>query len=62
MAYHKLKINSIQSLTSEASAIGFEVPSSIKDLFEYHSGQYINLKATIKGGGGSQVLFFVFSA
>ena len=50
MAYHKLKINSIQSLTSVASAIGFEVPSSIKDLFEYHSGQYINLKATIKGG------------
>tara|TARA_B110000046_G_scaffold10364_2_gene10380 strand:+ start:727 stop:1818 length:1092 start_codon:yes stop_codon:yes gene_type:complete len=50
MAYHKLKINSIKSLTSEASAIGFEVPSSIKDLFEYNSGQYINLKATIKGG------------
>ena len=49
MAYHKIKIKSIRSLTTEASTIGFEVPSSIKDIFKYSSGQYISLKATLKG-------------
>ena len=49
MSFHKLKINKIHSLTPEASAISFEVPSSIKHHFEYLSGQYISLKATIKG-------------
>ena len=46
--YHKLKINSIEALTSEASSIGFEIPDSKKELFNFTSGQYINLKATIK--------------
>lgn len=48
-AYHTLKINSIKTLTNEASSIGFEIPTSLQDLFQYSSGQYINLKASIKG-------------
>lgn len=47
-AFHKLKINSIKKLTADAASIGFEVPSSLKDSFQYRSGQYINLKASIK--------------
>ena len=47
--FHTLKINSIKTLTNEASSIGFEIPSSLQDLFQYRSGQYINLKASIKG-------------
>ena len=48
-AFHTLKINSIKTLTNEASSIGFEIPSSLQDLFQYRSGQYINLKVSIKG-------------
>lgn len=48
-AFHSLKINSIKALTADASSIGFEVPTSLKDLFQYRSGQYINLKASING-------------
>ena len=48
-AFHTLKINSIKTLTNEASSIGFEIPSSLQDLFQYRSGQYINLKASIEG-------------
>ena len=47
--YHTLKIKNIKALTSEASAIGFEVPSSLKENFEFQSGQYINLKTTLNG-------------
>jgi ring-1,2-phenylacetyl-CoA epoxidase subunit PaaE len=47
--YHTLKIKNIKPLTSEASAIGFEVPSSLKECFEFQSGQYINLKTTLNG-------------
>ena len=48
-AYHKLKIKNIKILTSEASTIGFEVPSSLKDRFQFQSGQYIGLKTIIEG-------------
>jgi ring-1,2-phenylacetyl-CoA epoxidase subunit PaaE len=48
-AFHTLKINSIKTLTNEASSIGFEIPTSLQNLFQYRSGQYINLKASIKG-------------
>ena len=48
-AFHTLKINSIKTLTNEASSIGFEIPTSLQNLFQYRSGQYINLKAFIKG-------------
>jgi ring-1,2-phenylacetyl-CoA epoxidase subunit PaaE len=48
-AYHKLKIKNIKILTSEASTIGFEVPSSLKDPFQFQSGQYIGLKTIIEG-------------
>lgn len=47
-AYHTLKIKNIKTLTSEASAIGFEVPSSLKERFQFQSGQYISLKTTLK--------------
>tara|TARA_B100000767_G_C19778375_1_gene544298 strand:+ start:4626 stop:5720 length:1095 start_codon:yes stop_codon:yes gene_type:complete len=50
-AYHKLKIKNIKVLTSEASTIGFEVPSSLKERFQFQSGQYINLKTTLEGEG-----------
>ncbi|MGS2725665.1 2Fe-2S iron-sulfur cluster-binding protein [Psychroserpens sp. BH13MA-6] len=47
--YHKLTVQSITPLTENAVALGFEVPSTLKNDFNFKAGQYITIKTHING-------------
>lgn len=48
--FHELKIGRINPETSDAVAIEFDVPQSLKSVFQFTAGQYLNLSAKINGG------------
>lgn len=50
--FHSLAIKNIQKETPEAVSIEFEVPSSLKEDFQFLSGQFLTLKTEI---GGNEV-------
>ncbi len=45
--YHPLKIKNIKTLTPEAVVIGFDVPTNLKDKFQFNAGQYISVNKEI---------------
>lgn len=47
--FHKLSIKNIKKEANKAISIAFNVPSNLKDVFTFKSGQYITLKATVNG-------------
>jgi ring-1,2-phenylacetyl-CoA epoxidase subunit PaaE len=47
--FHQLKISNINEETTNAVAITFDIPSHLTELFSFKSGQYITLRAKIKG-------------
>jgi ring-1,2-phenylacetyl-CoA epoxidase subunit PaaE len=47
--FHQLKISNIKEETTNAVAITFDIPSHLTELFSFKSGQYITLRAKIKG-------------
>lgn len=47
--FHPLKISNIKEETTNAVAITFDIPSHLTELFSFKSGQYITLRAKIKG-------------
>ena len=47
--FHQLKISNIKEETTSAVAITFDIPSHLTELFSFKSGQYITLRAKIKG-------------
>ena len=47
--FHDLKVAAIARETSEAVAIAFEVPDTLKDVFAFRPGQYLTLSADIDG-------------
>lgn len=47
--FHSLSIKSIDKVTAQSVAITLNIPENLKDVFSFKAGQYITLKATIKG-------------
>lgn len=47
MHFHKLSIEQVTRVTSQAVEIRFVVPQDLVESFQYKSGQYLTLKATI---------------
>lgn len=47
--FHKLEIQDITKETADAVSITFKVPDNLKSEFKFKAGQYITLKADIKG-------------
>ena len=47
--FHQLKISNIKEETANAVAITFDIHSHLTELFSFKSGQYITLRAKIKG-------------
>ncbi|WGH74806.1 ferredoxin--NADP reductase [Tenacibaculum tangerinum] len=47
--FYKLTIQQIIKETKDAVSILFNVPDNLKDTFQFMAGQYLTLKATIKG-------------
>jgi len=47
--FHQLKIADIREETEDTVSIAFEVPTELKEEYQFISGQYITLKADIKG-------------
>ena len=48
-SFHNLTIKNIKKEANNAVSITFNVPESLKSTFAFKAGQYITLKATIKG-------------
>lgn len=42
--FHTLKVDSIERLTPEAVRIGFQIPDSLRDDFQFKAGQYLTIK------------------
>ncbi len=49
MDFHQLAIQQVTRITSQAVELLFEIPQSLQDAFQYTSGQYLTLKATVNG-------------
>jgi ring-1,2-phenylacetyl-CoA epoxidase subunit PaaE len=47
--FHKLTIDNIQQITEQSVALSFKVPEALATKFEFDAGQYLTLKAEIKG-------------
>jgi len=47
--FHTLSISHIKKESSNSVSITFDVPSDLKDLYQFKAGQYITLKHTISG-------------
>jgi len=47
--FYPLTISSIERLTAESVSIAFDIPSQLKQEFDFIPGQYLTLKATIGG-------------
>ena len=47
--FHSLTIKSIDKVTDKSVAISFDIPSHLKEVFQFKAGQYITLKSTING-------------
>lgn len=47
--FYKLKVKDVQAATSEGVVLSFEIPSDLKEKFQYTHGQYLTLKFTFKG-------------
>ena len=48
-AFHRLKVSSVQRLTTDAIMVGFTVPAELADQYAYAPGQYIALRTTLEG-------------
>ncbi|MEP0481340.1 MAG: FAD-binding oxidoreductase, partial [Nonlabens sp.] len=49
MIFHHLTIKQVTKVTSQAVEIIFDIPQTLTADFNYISGQYLTLKATING-------------
>ncbi|KEZ92526.1 ferredoxin--NADP reductase [Nonlabens ulvanivorans] len=49
MEFHKLTIQQVTKVTPQAVEIRFDIPQELVSDFNYQSGQYLTLKATIDG-------------
>lgn len=47
--FHQLRVAEIVPETAEANSIRFDVPESLRDVFEFRAGQHLTLKADIDG-------------
>lgn len=47
--FHTLSVSHIKKESSNSVSITFDVPSDLKDLYQFKAGQYITLKHTISG-------------
>lgn len=47
--FHTLKINDVRKETEDTVSISFDIPSDLRELYTFESGQYLTLKADING-------------
>ena len=47
--FHTLKINEVRRETEDAVSVAFDVPSELKEDYQFEAGQYLTLRATING-------------
>lgn len=47
--FYPIKLKEVQKTTEDATVLSFEVPDELKETFKYREGQYLTLKAIIKG-------------
>ncbi len=47
--FHELKVEEVHRETPDSIVVGFEVPGSLKDNFQFTQGQYLTLKMTLNG-------------
>lgn len=47
--FHSLFVKRIDALTTDAAQITFAIPPDLRDVFEFNSGQFLTLRAIVKG-------------
>lgn len=47
--FHKIQISDIKKETTDTVSIAFKLPGNLKNEFQFQSGQYVTVRATIKG-------------
>ncbi|MBW6481958.1 MAG: 2Fe-2S iron-sulfur cluster binding domain-containing protein [Vicingaceae bacterium] len=47
--FYKIKISDIKKETTDTVSIAFNIPENLKNEFQFQSGQYVTVRATIKG-------------
>ncbi|HMN89370.1 MAG TPA: ferredoxin--NADP reductase [Saprospiraceae bacterium] len=47
--FYSLTVSDVQSETTDTVSLTFEVPESLRTIFDYRAGQYLTLKFNIKG-------------
>ena len=49
MKFHSLKVSSVETLTPLSKKITFEIPTDLRSLYTFQSGQYVTLELPIHG-------------
>ena len=47
--FYTLEVASVRKTTEDCTVVSFKMDNSLKELFQYHCGQHLTLKATIDG-------------
>jgi ring-1,2-phenylacetyl-CoA epoxidase subunit PaaE len=47
VAFHPLKVRSVDRVAEDATCVTVEIPASLKDTFAFHAGQYVSVRRMI---------------
>src|ERR1019366_5892701 len=46
--FHPLKVTSVERVAEDAACVTVEIPSTLRDAFAHHAGQYVTVRRTIE--------------
>jgi ring-1,2-phenylacetyl-CoA epoxidase subunit PaaE len=46
--FHPLKVTSVERVAEDAACVTMEIPSTLRDVFAFHAGQYVTVRRTIE--------------
>jgi ring-1,2-phenylacetyl-CoA epoxidase subunit PaaE len=47
--FHPLKVTAVERVAEDAACVTVEIPSSLRDAFAFHAGQYVTVRRMIEG-------------
>src|SRR3984885_6777594 len=47
--FHPLKVTAVERVAEDATSVTVEIPSTLREAFAFHAGQYVTVRRTIEG-------------
>ena len=47
--FHPLKVTAVERVAEDATSVTVEIPSTLREAYAFHAGQYVTVRRTIEG-------------